>query len=227
MSDPNPEQKTELEKNPEIVKNIEDSDFGCFIEDPIEGYPDDKMNILLVTEGLKPASIIYLKTKEENGWTGDKFERTEDEVQRNISLLDRLGLFHTQGKKEVQKASWKKGAKKRFTEDENLEILIGNTQEELDDLVKALDAKDNKAIGLALGFPPTAVESFSQHGGAEKMMDKRKIKKEATPEELETLAFTFFALSDNWREELKQIKPRVDFIRKVSPRIYSERLGVK
>ena len=98
--------------------------------------------------------------------------------------------------------------------------MIGRTQQELDDLVYAWGHGDDTLIGRALGFPETAVANY--HNKA-KLLDEKALEGEITQEEREELALASFRLSaDNWKEELRQIKPRADFIRRVSPKLYNK-----
>ena len=76
----------------------------------------------------------------------------------------------------------------------------------------------DKAIGMVLGFPETAIEAF--------IGERRALSRKKLPDDVrksESVRFCDFMLSeDNWQEEIKQGQRYADFIKKVSPKIYQE-----
>lgn len=213
-----PNETIEKEISSEIVKEVEESLIGAGPRNPEFGTTD-KINLLLVAAGLKPASDIRFIIKEEDGMTGKEFKLNQSDIDKTLDLIRRTGLFFTT-EKRTEEIKWKKGAKKKVTQNEELEILIGHTQEDLDALVTTWRGNDDKALGTALGFPETAVEAFEDR---KKWADDNEIVKELSQEEIELMKFKLFRLSaDNWREELSKIKPRADFIKRVSPKLYDK-----
>lgn len=99
----------------------------------------------------------------------------------------------------------------------SLEILIGNTEERLESLKNARENNNTEALGLAIGFPKTAVEAFV------------KIKRELLfdlPEEIKNqdyMTFSGFTFSkENWQEESETVKKWAEEIKKISPNLYNE-----
>jgi hypothetical protein len=206
----------EKEISPEIVQEVENSRYGLSIENP-HPFSVDKINILLVASGLKPASDVRFSIREENGVTGNKFELSEKEIEENLSLLKKLGIYFIQPKRKVEESRWRKGAKKEVTESEEIEILIGHTQEELDLLVKAWGTGDHRALGRALGFAPTAIEAFAKGDKLDESIMPREIQTS------EAMNFNPGRLSaDHWQEELEYYQKWAEYIRRVSPNLYDQ-----
>ena len=221
MSEELKSNEAERELSPELVKEVEDSFFGSVISDP-RGGTVDKINILLVASGLKPASDLRMVVREEDGMNGGMIELSDEEINSNLVILDKLGLFHAE-KRRIEKSKWKKGAKKRVTENEEMEILIGHTQADLDNLIKAWDTKDDRAKGHALGFSPTAVEAYCRN---EKPLDVSILPDEVVLSEV--MAFNPGVLStDHWREELEYYGKWSDYVKKVSPNLHNTLTSIK
>ena len=140
----------------EIVQEVESCRFGSEI-DSTQIWSSDKINLLLVASGLKPASEIRLVIKDENGMTGIETKLGQDKIDEHISLLRRLGVFFNEPKVETSKSKWKEGAKKRETESKEFKILIGRTQEELD----ILDAERVNMVAI-LEDLTDAIEVFEK-----------------------------------------------------------------
>ncbi len=202
----NPEFK---EIRPELIERVEGSDFTY----------DDKANLLLVAAGLKPASDIRLISVQEPE-EGLSVELTEEEISSNLAVVKDSGVFFKAGEPKLTGGLW--GGKRPTTEKE-IEILIGGTQQDLDNLVYAYETSDSELLGRAYGFPATATEAY---------LGKRpRLDVDALPKKIkhgEAMAFGGFIFSaDNWEEEIKQAQVWADFIKKVSPSIYKEALRVQ
>jgi len=109
--------------------------------------------------------------------------------------------------------------------------LVAETKEELEQLEKKLRIKSPKSkskklydrqIGLAFGYPPTAVEAFV---GKRKQLDITTL-----PEKIrfsDAMLFSSPTLSaNNWQKEIKQGQVYADFIKSVSPAIYEKMIEI-
>lgn len=247
---PRLENNIEREINPEFIKEIEESKFEI----------NDKINLLLTMGGLKPASEIKLITR-----TIHNDEITEDiaeeDLEKAISIIKKSGLFFEIGETRTVKAEYRgKGDGKKYFQRDQITILVGRTQEEFEQLKKAIEfarsigitgvdleadtkedleklkkklhphppkksdrIKYDEEMGSAFGYPPTAIEAFV---GKRKKLNIKKLSKEIR--ESEAILFLSPTLSaDNWREEIKQGQIWADFIKKVSPKIYKERMRLE
>ena len=213
------------ELSPEFVKEVEKSKLEI----------DDKVNLLLTAAGLKPASEIGLFIKEENIEKFSTQRISEQEVKQPISAIEKSGIPFKLGERKIDeyeyeemetpgKFTGKKGRRKI----ECISVLVGRNEEDLFKLESVLrEAKksgktDPEKFGLALGFPPTAVEAF--------VGKKESINVVDSPREIWESDAAFFSTptlsKDNWQEELKQGQARADFIKSASPAIYEKMVKV-
>lgn len=212
-----PEKISDFEKehnpeiSPEFVKRVEGSKLKA----------DDKVNFLLTKAGLKPASELELVMKTEDPDGGTTEHMTDKNVQEILSAIEESGLPYQAGQREVVKRSyWSKEEPdvEKFYDEEKMDVLIGRSQEELDTLIKALESEDDELIGKAFGHPLTAVEAFV---GKRKPLNIYNLPKPL----YEATYFLSPTLSENnWQEEIQLAKRNADFIKRVSPDIYQERV---
>lgn len=205
----NRENSCEHEIKPELVQAIEKGAFTV----------DDKVNILLTRAGLKPASelLLVIKTWDDK----ESFENMPEEfVQEDIAIIKELGLPTEIKEREVvewKESETKNGPAKTYKR-EQMRILIGRTEEDLDFLKKALESKDDELLGKAFGFSPTAVEAWV---GKRKKLNVKRLPKKVR--ESEAVLFSSPTLSsDNWQKEIEQGQRDADYIKSVSPAIYKE-----
>lgn len=217
-----PEDGQEIkELSPKFIKEVEKSKLAI----------DDKVNLLLTTAGLKPASEINLFIKEEDIGKSLTQRMSEEEIKQAISAIEKSGVLFKLGERKIDeyeyeemedpgKFTGKKGRRKT----EYISILVGHNEENLHKLEKALQGAeklgktDPEKFGLALGFPPTAVEAFV---GKREPINIVDLPREVW--ESDAALFSTPTLSkDNWKEELKTGQARSDFIKSTSPAIYEE-----
>jgi len=133
---------------------------------------DDELNLYLVVNSLKPSTMIGLSslsprltsrvTKEEklDGKVKYVTLRVNPDVVDDLkSLLDELGVAYKHWKQENVSEAWESGTKIMHQTCHGLMFYVGSNQP---DLERLLLAKSNEDIGLALGFPKEAVESFQK-----------------------------------------------------------------
>lgn len=192
------------EFSPEFIKNIEDSKLGIV----------DKVNLLLVKKGLKPAAEIYIAIKGEQA----TFLADED-LESMKSLIEESGLAYDAKEQEVNSIK-------------ALDILISQSKEKVErlrELWKAPKEENNsREIGMLLGYPSTAIDAFvaglSEIYGGKKnkeVLDENDLADDIR--KVDAVVFSKFALSKkNWLEEIGQGKIWADYIKSASPKIYQE-----
>ncbi len=108
---------------------------------------------------------------------------------------------------------------------EGYRFLAGRDENSLINLREALKTGSSKKIGLALGYPETAVNAFVEGEILDKYDDLRFLpqnEKDALKEE-GVFKFVSFGLSkNNWREELELVRKYQEAIKKNAPNLYKE-----
>ncbi len=131
---------------------------------------NSEMNLYLVVNKLKPASLILLNPCYFNkGYEDIKIERGQmfheksyiklksKDVAQFREAIDKLSIFYHQGKIELSSfAYWNSGV----VQIEQVTFKVGKNKESLDKLVIA---KTDEEIGLALGYPIEAVNAFGKN----------------------------------------------------------------
>jgi len=207
----------EKEVSPEFIEALEKTPFS----------PEDQVWILLTKAGLKSAALINKDIKRtENGKIIEYVG--EEETDQLISFMK--AHFPCVIEKKTadivknRRGVWvgipsEKGRK--IGEEERLDFIIGGNDENLRKIVSAIEAKDDKEIGLALGFEPTAVEAYCGNG---KLVDNEKLQDDVLLSE--AFAFSPGRLSaDHWQEELAQYQKWVDYVKKTSPSLFNRMMG--
>lgn len=212
-------------ENPSVSKNREiNSEFVREVEkSKLDAY--DKVNFLLTKAGLKPASSIELtiKTYHDKGIT----EHLNDiEVQNILNLIRNSELAYEIKEKRTDKEGYETEGKpgiKKFFKREKIDIFVGNSEKELNNLLKAWEKGDDKLIGKSLGFLDSSVEAFVD--------ENKKMNIDNLPEEFRSSDALLFCpptiSKNNWCEELKKGKEYADFIKKISLNIYQQYLEFK
>jgi len=119
---------------------------------------DDELNLYLVMNGLKPASIITLNPT----YSGESIKLRKEDINSFKETLGNLVLYKPGKKKKIRNFYNDKG--KRFYI-QKMDFYIGKDELCLERLLKA---KNEKEEGLALGFPEEAVKVFGQFIDGEK-----------------------------------------------------------
>jgi hypothetical protein len=203
------------EKIEKDIKEIEKEDIKAIEKLPLN--LEDKRDLILLYLGEKPASLIeesksYKKEKEI-----DFLEKINQEREKIEQIFKNLGLF------------WKRGGIYKVVKKKSCDIgykfLVSKNPENLSQLIKALEEKDSKKIGLSLGYPKTAAEAFAKG----ELLDYKNLKKLISKEEWEEIKkenlfkfLTFHLSKDHWREELEIVKRHQKLIKEKAPRLYEE-----
>ena len=210
QSDSKQEQIREDEFTPEVLERIEESKIEI----------DDKINLMLTKGGLKPASeiLLVIKTWHDEGLTE---HMSEEDVQESLSVIQALGLPFRLGERKTVEEPYStedEPDRQKFFRRDQMNILIGQTPEDLEFLERALKSNSDEMIGKAFGFPPTAVEAFV---GKRETLDRQSLPLDV--QNSDEILFSSPTLSrDNWQQEARQGKLYGEFIKNLSPKLYEE-----
>lgn len=167
----------------------------------------DKMNMLLVAEGLKPASLVEMYFEAgHNEYTEADYER---DIELTQQVLGRLGLI-TKVEMNTDPVS------------RQAIVMMAKDTGQLMELEKARNGSrdEGAALGTALGFPKTAVDAFVQ--GKDKMLTEIPTEIKDDP----ARKFVGFVMSkDHWREEIEIGKRNAGLVKKIAPKLYDEVLA--
>ena len=192
----------------EFVRLLEKAQFGA----------QNKANLLLTWGGFRPTCAVELvvscRTEEEMA-----VFLTEEEIAAATRVVRRSGLHYLVKPIEKVEGQYTTRAEldreKTYVE-ERIDVLVARSREDLAVLNKYWGTSNDKMIGKALGFPPTAIDAF--------IGKRKRLKRDSLPQsirESDALAFSAYALSkDNWREEVAEGKRRAEFVKRNSPEIY-------
>jgi hypothetical protein len=183
------------------------------LEDNPDLYAFDKVNILLVADGKKPAGKLEVFSEK---WKQDEPAKSIDktvlhEIQTILRELDLHWLVDVQVH-DVQADSLI----------EQTDIFITREQETLDVLIAANKAGDTLVLGDLYGYPATAIQAF---------LNDDLLPIEEMPASIdgitdEQLAFLQHRLSrDNWRDEVRYLPEYAARLKQLSPKIYAEHLN--
>lgn len=187
--------KGEAGLTPEIVERIEN-----LMVDPYT-----KVNLLTVIAGLKPAAFIG-------------FESTI-----NLLEIEEIGSFIKDTSLKFEIKNRKKKIDGTIPKELNFkDIIIAKNKKTLNILDRALNNDDEESLGLAIGFPKTAVEAY--------LGKRKRLNKNTLPEEVrksDAVRFCKFILSaDNWHNEIEQGQKYANLVKEVSPNTYYEFLTI-
>ena len=173
-----------------------------------------KKDLALTYLNEKPISYIdvserYKQTEKNEDEILNQLEIEKDQVQQ---ILDKIGFVY-----EIKKFK----IKDRTTYDAGYDFIISRNLESLSRLKRSLKEGDEKGIGLALGYPKTAVEAFIN----KKVLDYNELPKEESKRLIKekTSKFLGFRLSkDNWQEELNLVRRQQKLIEEKFPNLYKQ-----
>jgi len=177
--------------------------------------------------------LVYLKEKPAS-WIGcgARFYKTATEREKQ-EKLNQLNFRREAVKRLLENLSLPNHSLRYETDEEKTTLLsydffVGQDLEKLNRLIEAWESGSKKDIGLALGYPGSAVESFIR-GEVFDVFDEGKDLKRLSKKEKEELKkekvfkFLIFAPSkNNWRQELELVRRYQKAIRERSPKIYDE-----
>lgn len=212
-----------------------------FIEEVEKSGVDNtsKVSLLLVKAGLKPSSSASIIIR-----NNENVFLTDEELEKVQSMIKQSGLYSEFRKKETDdyylELANNKTQKRAL---EQMEVLIGKSQKDLDRLKNISERlpspervekgeysreernQNHRELGLAYGYPPTAVEAFVKYmeGDEEAYIRNDELPEEIRENDAAVFSRLFFKLSrEHWQEEIKQGKIWADAIKLLSPKIYEK-----
>lgn len=201
----------EQEVSPEFIEALEKTPFS----------PQDQTWILLTKAGLKPASWTDFVIRNEKDGKINK-NIPERSIQETIALIQ--NEFRSKFEREIADIKRNKDGDfvdsnqpgKKVGEEEQISFIIGSSDEDFQKLALAISTGNERDIGLALGYLPTAVDAYCGNG---KVMNPADLPKEFR--ESDAFSFNPGALSaDHWQEELAHYQKWADYVKRTSPNIY-------
>ena len=180
----------------------------------------DKIDLVLVYLKEKPAAWIG---------AGDRFYKTEKEKEKQ-KKLERLNQKGEEIKTILEILGLPNHTFRYETEEEKTTLIsydsfVSQDSERLNRLREAWQNGRHEDIGLALGYPESAVKGFIKGEVLDRVEAFKKLPKKDREElkKEEVFKFLTFGLSrNNWREELELARKYQRAIREKSPKIYNE-----
>ncbi|MFA5084245.1 MAG: hypothetical protein WC475_02595 [Candidatus Paceibacterota bacterium] len=187
----------------------------------------DRIDLLLVYSGLKPATDITVGNEWEEGQ--QPIVLNEEDIKSALKILEANGLIALNLPKEkgviegIDEGEINPSVKYRY---EQSEIFVAKDKVTAETLKTAKFKKDDETYGRLSGFPESAIKAYSE-------ADKNPaalIEDSDLPEEIRNqdfMAFATFKLSrKNWREELETAKKWATVIKKTDPALYEEAVKI-
>ncbi len=173
----------------------------------------DAWYTLLVFLGEKPGAwlIISSETWREGEAPRSIPKSTLDHIEKTLS---EIGLLYHIGLRETSAGLYQpENGRKRLNQ--LCDIYIAKEQDVLDDIILARKDNDSQKLGLALGYPTTAVAAFNTDN---KLMVSQI---DTSFRFSETAQMTYFALSyDHWHDEITTVERWISVLKQHSPIIF-------
>lgn len=215
-------EKFEPEFQPETKENKEKGVIESIENSPLDYQ--DKGDFLLLYLKEKPASFLTIVSRFYKIDSAEKKEKDlkklSYESEKIQEILEKLEMPNIVKKFEVEEEK---------TISRGYHFLVGQDSEKLNCLKKALESGCDEEIGLALGYPETAVRDFDNNFEKQNLLDYDELRKSLPKEELKNLQregvlkFLNFRLSkDHWRDELEIVRKYQRLIKEKSSKIYNK-----
>ncbi len=202
---PSPSGRSDAEQQEKIEGLME-----RFAQMPFLNHQDRALMILTM-QGVKPASLIGLQHR-----ASSKIVTAEEFTKRIRAIeecLEYSGLLY---EKEIEEILEEDNETVFAT---SIDFAIAQTNEVLQFLCGAVESGDKKQLGLALGYPSSAVEEFSEKFDP---ADDRQYLTEEMRQSPEA-NFLFFRLSKaHAQEEFEVVKRWAEVIRVLCPTLYKQ-----
>ncbi len=203
--------KIKQQSEKENTENIENSDLDI----------QEKVELLLVLQGLKPATEIAIYSEEWKKGKGEKEIALQD-LKTVEDLIQKLGLYWRALEGKIVDSIIADRKSGEFNKRKEVNFLVAGSNQSLELLEKAYQDEDMKLFGKAYGFPDSAIEAAC--GGGE-MVSQNKLLDQGVDKEV--IAFARFGLSrNNWKEEIKTAGKWAKAVKSASPKIYAEFMEV-
>lgn len=200
--------------------------------------PRDKIELLLCFFGEKPATTFIFEILPVHKNVSKAFAELSKKREKIIKeILGKLNLvYEIEEKEEISP----QGEVKTFQL-----FHLSKSEEVLNKLIEAWKKNDEKQIGLLYGYPKTAIEAWTK--SVEKTGKRPPLgesydspyilKRKDIPylpeipeekrEQITNLAkfANFVFSSENWKEELEELRKKVEIIKEKAPELYNEFLS--
>ncbi len=203
-------QKKEL--NLEMVEMIESAPLDIF----------QKMEMILVKSGLKPATTIELWSSPWEKGSDDKNLVDVNELSKIKNMLEKLELDTKISDPEIDEYFQIVEAQPENEIAmcrEKITVFYGSNKAFVDRLAQAKKDLNDKEMGISFGYPETAIEAY--------VGEKEGMTRQELPDKIKKTDFfpfiQFGVLSkDNWREEIKTAEKWANAVKANSPKIFNE-----
>lgn len=177
-----------------------------FIELTTSDYLDDPLSLFLTVKGVRPAAYLSMFFQERQEYTRDDFN---SDIGRAVRMLQDLGVPFREGVAGDYEYMEEMGIDGIYS------FWVGKDMFSLNALLDAFESNDVRAIGRALGYPLTSVESFQTDEALDRI--------DYPPEIIDSSATAFIPWSfsrKNWRDELEEGRRHMEFIKRENPALY-------
>lgn len=183
----------EKQKQIQKIEAVSDDICGLF----------DKVEMILVIEGSKPS---YL-----HGFAVDindpkMIKENNERMKQFEDILKKIGFLFV----KLQRLSDASDAIQYYS------YCIAKEKENLDTLVKARKTFDAKGVGLALGYPETAVQAFGENN-----KEKNKVLEELNNTDIGKFN-AFMPSEKHFLDDMRMTQRNMNIIKKVAPRLYRQ-----
>mgnify|MGYP001619741896 CR=1 FL=1 len=164
----------------------------------------DIADILLVYGEFKPVTLFEVTCIPHSSTSRSEFRRMVRKLEKylkELGLRYQLNFNYPKTNKSLTKFSFLAKSEKVLKK-----IIRANNKKNLQ--------KRRRSVGVLLGYPKSAVESFSK---------TESIKLDDLPASIKKLPvtrFLNFRISQKWRSELKYVHKRAERIKELSPELY-------
>lgn len=179
----------------------------------IENLPLDyqgRMSLALLYLKKQPAILAEVSRRIYKGEEKEVLNQLDLEKEQVIKSLEKIGFVYWVKKFKIEEEK---------THNLGYKFSISKNPENLSRLLMAIKNRDDKEIGLALGYPESACEAFVN----ETLLDYEKMPKEEKEKLIKQGAskFIFFHLSQyHWQKELTLIRNWQRTLKEKAPRLY-------
>lgn len=198
--------KTNENLKNEAITSLEDSNFDL--------NPEAKVNIILASEGIKPATNFIVKI---------------EDSEKTAQIINNLGLHFVTSSGEIYNQETGRNSdavKYILSSDKDVIEKLKNIHQEPTSYLAEMDNLESKKkkeyLGNTYGYPKTAVDAFVN---GEEKMEIKDIPEETRNSEigqfLQRLPL-FRQSKAHWREELEIYTTWVNKIKEISPRLYKQ-----
>lgn len=190
------------------------------LEDDPTIAPKQKALVLLVADGLKPSTWQQIHSEK---WAEGDVQHTLPSQRWDtlIGIFNGLGL-HYVTRSFLDDATFVQPKDGPHMWMEITNIFLASHPGKAEELARAVHARDDEAIGKALGFPATAIEAY---------VNKETIPFSDWPTSTDavdanSMKFLNHMISkENWQQEIAYLPQFANRVKELSQKIYDDRIS--